>query len=148
MIVLDTTVLIYAVSEGHSLREPARRLVDAIDKQAVRATTTAEVIQEFAHVRAGRRTRQDAVRLAESYLDLLSPLLQVTADDVRNGLGLFRRHTRLGSFDAVLAAAASAAGAEALVSADRSFASLEEPRHLDPGTAEFDRYLASLYPAG
>ena len=64
MIVLDTTVLAYAVGEAHPLRDPCRRLLAAHAEGRIEATTTVEVIQEFAHIRARRRTRPDAVRLA------------------------------------------------------------------------------------
>lgn len=80
MIVLDTTVLVYAVGGDHPLAGPCRRLVDAIGEGRLEATTTAEVIQGFVHVRARRRTRHDAAELGRSYAELLSPLLAVSAD--------------------------------------------------------------------
>lgn len=54
MIVLDTTVLVYATGSGYPLREPGRRLVDAVANGVLTARTTVEVIQEFMHVRARR----------------------------------------------------------------------------------------------
>jgi hypothetical protein len=48
-------------------------------------------------------------------VDLLSPLLIVEGPDLRDGLRLFEEDQQLGSFDAVLVAAAHAVGAEALV---------------------------------
>ncbi|MGI8729196.1 MAG: type II toxin-antitoxin system VapC family toxin [Solirubrobacteraceae bacterium] len=125
MIVLDTTVLVYAVGSDHPLREPCRELIGAIASGRLRATTTVEVLQEFAHVRARRRDRDDAARRAGEYLDLLAPLLVVGEDDLREGMRLFARGERLGAFDAVLAAAASRSSADALVSADAAFAGAE-----------------------
>lgn len=125
MIVLDTTVLVYAVGDRHELREPARALVDAIASGRVRATTTPEAIQEFAHVRARRRDRRDAAGLAALYADLLSPLLEVGEPDLRDGLRLFERYDSLDAFDAVLAAAAQARGATALVSADTAYSAVK-----------------------
>ena len=55
VIVLDTTVLAYAVGADHPLRAPCLRLVRAIAEGEVIATTTIEVIQEFAHAPARRR---------------------------------------------------------------------------------------------
>ena len=121
MIVLDTTVLVYAVGDNHALRDPARALLAAAADGSLRATTTPEAIQEFAHVRARRRDRADAAALAEGYADLLSPLLEVGEADLREGLRLFERSATLGAFDAVLAAVALRAGATTLVSADRAF---------------------------
>jgi len=122
MIVLDTTVLVYAVGADHPLREPCRDLITAIAAGQLSATTTVEAVQEFTHVRARRRDREDAARLARDYLDLLAPLLVIGEDDLQEGLRLFTRSARLGAFDAVLAATASRANAAALVSADAAFA--------------------------
>jgi predicted nucleic acid-binding protein len=124
VIVLDTTVLVYAVGADHALREPAQELLARVAAGRLRATTTPEVIQEFAHVRARRRDRRDAAGLAESCADILSPLLEVGEADLREGLRLFERTPALGALDAVLAAVALRAEATALISADQAFASV------------------------
>lgn len=142
MIVLDTTVLVYAVGGDHPLAGPCQRLVEAVGEGRVTATTTAEAIQEFIHVRARRRTRRDAAELGRSYAELLSPLLAVNADALAHGLRLFERHPALGAFDAVLAAAALEAEAEALVSADRAFGSVRGLPWVDPGGPGLERLLA------
>ncbi len=132
MIVLDATVLAYAVGADHPLRTPCRRLVRAIAEGQVIATTTIEVIQEFAHVRARLRDRKDAAELARDYIELLSPLLVVEELDLREGLRLFGDSAGIRAFDAVLAAAARAAGADALVSADAGFSAVANIRHVTP----------------
>lgn len=141
MIVLDTTVLVYAVGVEHPLRDACRTLVAAARDGTGAVTTTVEVIQELAHVRARRRGRADATQVASDYAELLAPLLVVDADDLRAGLELFKRHDDLGAFDCVLAAVAVRRGADVLVSADRAFASVNGLRHLDPAAPEL---LATL----
>jgi len=141
VIVLDATVLIYAKGADHPLRDPCRELLRAIERGAIVATTTAEAIQEFAYVRSRRRGRQDDAHLARAYVDVLAPLLVIEEDHLRQGLDLFERHPELGSFDAVLAATAMAAGAEALVSADQAFSAIEGLRHVDPGQPEIESLL-------
>jgi uncharacterized protein len=131
VIVLDTTVLVYAVGDDHGLRKPARTIVEAVESGAVQATTSVEAIQEFVHVRARRRDRADAAALGRAYVTLLSPLLQPAEEDLVAGLRLFERQEALGTFDAVLAAAAIAARAEALISADRSFDAVRGLRWVD-----------------
>lgn len=131
MIVLDTTVLVYAVGADHPLRDPCRELIESIANGRLHATTSVEVLQEFTHVRARRRDRADAARLARDYLDLLAPLLVVGEDDLEHGLRLYTRSDRLGAFDAVLAAAAGRADAAAIVSADAAFAEADLP-HVVP----------------
>ena len=82
-------------------------------------------------MRARRRGREDGARLARDYLDVLSPLLLVGEDDLREGLRLYARGERIGAFDAVLAAAASRSSAVAIVSADAAFAEADVP-HVVP----------------
>ncbi|MBJ7470647.1 MAG: type II toxin-antitoxin system VapC family toxin [Solirubrobacteraceae bacterium] len=135
MIVLDTTVLVYAVGADHPLRAPCQELVRAIADGEITATTTVEVIQEFAHVRARRRDRADAALHAADFADLLSPLIEVRESTLRAGLRRFADARQVGAFDAVLAsAAADASHAEVgtVVSADRAFAELPGIRHVFP----------------
>jgi predicted nucleic acid-binding protein len=132
VIVLDTTVLVYAKGAEHPLRDPCRDLIEEIANGSLEATTSVEAIQEFAHIRARRRTREDAADLARAYVELLSPLLEIDGATLRDGLALFERTAAVGAFDAVLAAGAIAAGAEALVSADRGFAGIAGIRHVIP----------------
>jgi predicted nucleic acid-binding protein len=143
MIVLDTTVLVYAKGAAHPLREPCRALVAAIADERIEATTTAEVIQEFVHVRARRRDRSDAAALGRDFAELLSPLLTITHDHLQRGLTLFETTPRLGAFDAVLAAAATKAGAAALVSADTAFADLSDISHVIPDAAAITGLLGT-----
>ncbi|HEY7890846.1 MAG TPA: PIN domain-containing protein [Solirubrobacteraceae bacterium] len=135
MIVLDTTVLVYAKGDAHPLRDPCRQLISAIASRDLEATTTVEAIQEFVHVRARRRDRADAVKLASDYVELLSPLLIVSGEHLRQGLSIYERSERLGAFDAVLAAAALGTGARALISADTAFAVVPGLRHVVPDAA-------------
>ncbi len=55
MLVLDTSVLVYASGADHPLREPAVRLLRDVVASRVSATTTPEVLQQYAHVRARHR---------------------------------------------------------------------------------------------
>src|ERR1700742_3627092 len=132
MIVLDTTVLVYAVGTDHPLREPCQSPIRAIADGSISATTPVDVIQEFTPIRTRRRDRKDAAGLARDYTELLSPLLIVEETDLREGLRLYEEGTGFGAFDAILAAAAHAAGADALVSADAGFGSIAAIRHVVP----------------
>jgi uncharacterized protein len=137
VILLDTTVLSYAVGAEHPLREPCRRLLQAHADGRIEAATTIEVVQEFLEVRARRRSRPDAVALARYYMAAL-PMLVTRAHDLEMGLALFERHPALGAFDAVLAAVALNERVEALVSADRGFDSVANLPWVDPTTSNLD----------
>jgi len=131
MIVLDTTVLVYAVGGEHQFREPCRRLVAAADARAIVARTTVEVLQEFVHVRSQRRDRADAVARGRSYLNLFGPLLVSDEANLVDALAIFQSNPTVGMFDALLASVAIATGAP-LVSADRGFGSIPGLEHLRP----------------
>jgi predicted nucleic acid-binding protein len=143
VIVLDTTVLVYALGADHPLRGPVRALLEAAHDEVVRLTTTVEVIQEFAHVVARRRGRKEAVVRAKDYLVGLSPLAQPEEGDLLEGLGIFGRLDSLGSFDSVLAAMALRRN-WALASADRAFSRVEGLLHLDPSSSRFVEDARSL----
>lgn len=141
MIVLDTTVLVYAVGTEHTFRKPCQRLVKAIADGEVEATTTAEVIQEFTHVRSRRRDRKDAAGLARDYIELLSPLLVIEETDLREGLRIYQEGTGFGPFDGILAATAHATGATALVSADAGLSGIPGVPHVIPDEDGIRRLL-------
>lgn len=138
MILLDTTILVYAVGTDHPLRGPCRAVVEAIGAGRLAATSTVEVMQDFAHIRARRRGRDDAARLAERFALLLAPLVTLDSDDLTTGLQLFREHEGLGAFDAVLAGAARRRShVTAIASADRAFAAVSALTHHDPADPDF-----------
>ncbi len=142
MILLDTTVLSYAVGEEHPLRSPCRRLLAAHAEGLVEATTTVEVVQEFAHVRARRRTRSDAIAVARNYARAFS-LLVTDPEDLELGLSLWGEYPALGAFDAVLAAVALNRNAEALVSADKAFGELPQLPWVEVGDRQLEVLLGS-----
>ncbi|MFN8521243.1 MAG: type II toxin-antitoxin system VapC family toxin [Chloroflexota bacterium] len=137
MIVLDTTILVYATGVEHPLRTPCQQLIDMIAQGRIVATTTPEVIQEYVHVRARRLTRAETARTARDFVSLLRPLLMVDASMLSAGLRIYEETPNIGSFDAVLAAAAIWLSADALVSADRGFAGVKGLTYLDPAATDF-----------
>lgn len=139
-VIVDTTVLIYAVGTEHELREPCRQLLVAQGRGIIEAVTTIEVIQEFVHVRARRRDRQDAVKLGRQYVNALQLIVQ-EPHDLELGLTLFERHVRLGAFDAVLAAVALNRRVDALISADWAFSEIPDLHVVHPTSSEFARIL-------
>jgi len=147
VILLDTTILVYALGDEHPLRPPCRAVVEAVGAGDLAATTTVEVIQELLHVRARRRNRRDAVVAAHAFAALLSPLLSPDEDDLRSGLDLFDAVDGIGAFDAVLVATAQRADAiTGLASADRAFAAVRGVTHHDPSDPDFLAGLAITDP--
>jgi uncharacterized protein len=116
-------------------------LLEAHEIGRVNASTTLEVIQEFAHLRSHRRSRGDAVSLARYWIAGLD-LIMLDSNDLDRGLALFEALPRLGAFDAVLAAVALNHRAEALVSADRAFGDVPGLVWVDPGTPALDSLIS------
>jgi predicted nucleic acid-binding protein len=108
---------------------------------AVHATTSVEVIQEFAHIRARRFSFGGGGRRSSFRTAPVSVAVR-DEDALERGLSIFEQTPKLRCFDAVLAATAIANDARVLVSADTGFSSISGLRHVVPGTAEFDRLLA------
>lgn len=140
MIILDTTVLLYAVGAEHPLRDPCRRVVDACGAGRLAGATTIMALQEFTHVRARRRPRDEAAALARAYAGLLD-LLETEGDEFDLALDLFCQHPSLGAFDATLAAVAIRREAEALISADRAFGDVRGLSWIDPASPDLLRIL-------
>ncbi len=137
MIVLDTTVLVYALGVDHPLRPECRRLIEAVGEGVVTATTTVEVIQEFVHVRSRRRSRSETVDDAAGYAVLLAPLIRPGDTDLTRALQVYLDHPRLGSFDALLAATVlGARHLTGLVSADIAFGSVSDLGWIDPSAGD------------
>jgi len=137
VIVLDTTVLVYALGRDHPLREPCRQLVVSVGQGQVRATTSVETIQEFCQVRSRRNTPAQAAADARDHALLLRPLLLPEEIDLVAGLSAFGTNGgRLGSFDAVLGASAARRGLP-LASADRGFDLVPGLIRLDPASPSF-----------
>ena len=143
MILIDTTVLVYATGTEHPLRAPSRNLLARVQEGALRASTTIEVIQELAHVRSRRTSRTEAASVARAFAAGLGPLVQVDEDDLVEGLSLYARDQSLGAFDAVLAATALRRG-WTLGSADRAFRAVPGLVYLDPGSPSFEQDLATM----
>lgn len=142
MIVVDTPVLAYSLGGDHPLKTPSARLIEAVAAGSLEATTTVEVIQEFAHIHGRRRPRAEVASHARDFAELFSPLLLVDREQLERGLALFARHPELGAFDAVLSAAALAADAQGFVSADRGFAAVARLPFVELGSPAFDELLS------
>lgn len=136
MIVLDTTVLAFARGAEHPLKDPSVALLERVAMGELTATTTVEVVQEFAHVHA-RRGRGPAAAAAQARLlhRILTPLVTPTEDDLDVGLAIYAMG-QVGCFDAVLAATARRLEAT-LVSADRGFATIDGLSYVDPASPTF-----------
>lgn len=141
MILVDGTVLAYAVGEPHPLREPCRRLLEAHGDGRLEMTTTVEVLHGFLALRLRHRSREDAVALTRHLANALRPIV-TTRTDLERALTLMDAHPALAPAPAVLAAVALGHDAEALLSADPAFAGIDGLRWIHPASPAADALLA------
>lgn len=141
MILVDVTVLAYAVGGPHPLRDRCRRLLEAHGEGSIEVTTTIETLQAFADLRLRHRSRDDATTLTRHLANALRPIVTTRAD-LERALTIMDAHPTLGTSHAILAAVALGHDAEALVSADRAFAAVPGLRWVEPGSDAADLLLA------
>lgn len=132
MLLIDTNVLMYKSGADHVLKDPCTQIISLIAEGTLRAVTTPEALQEFAHIYARRRGRPAAAERAIEYATLLAPLRLTEAEHLEQGLALWHAHKELGAFDAVLAAVALDTKYATIVSADRAFAVVPGLKHVYP----------------
>jgi uncharacterized protein len=132
---IDSAVFVYAVGADHPYREPCRRLVDALGRDAFQGEISVEAVQEFLHQRI-RRTgdRAEATRLAR-HMAGLCPLHDVTVADLRAALELVAAYDQLQARDAIHAATALNRGIAAIISPDPDFDGLAHLQRIDPADA-------------
>ena len=132
MLLIDTNVLMYKSGAEHPLKEPCTQVMSLIAEGRLKAMTTPEAIQEFAHIYGRRRDRQSAAQRAVEFAEVLAPLRMTEAEHLEVGLALWQEHEELGAFDAVLAAVALDTKHATIVSADRAFGVVPGLTHVYP----------------
>lgn len=127
----DTNVFVYAVGQEHPYREPCRRIVELARTRRLHGEASAEMVQEFAHVRARRTSRAQAAGDARSVVGLcrLHPLGDRELDAA---LRLFERQPALSMRDAIHCATATLQGIDAILSVDRDLDGIEGLERIDP----------------
>jgi uncharacterized protein len=129
---VDTTVLMYAAGSAHPLRDPCRRIVEAIGAGTIDATTSVEVIQEILHRGISIRRVEGSVDLATRTLDLFAPVLPITHALIRRIPDLAHRYPSLDARDLVHVATCVHEGITQIISADLAFDKVAEVKRVDP----------------
>ena len=99
MIFIDTNVFVYAVGRPHPLKEPAREFFTETNRNRTPLFTSAEVLQELAHIylRVGRLDDFDAaMSLVSMFRVEVWPLEE---DDVALARQFHERYPDLGARD-------------------------------------------------
>jgi uncharacterized protein len=129
---IDTSIVMYAVSGDHPLRQPCVRILDRVSSGAVDAVVSAEVIQEIVHRYLSVRQPDTAIRVAKLAMDMFAPVLPITHAIVRRLPELAARYPSLQARDLVHVATCIHEGITEIVSPDTGFDGVAEVRRLDP----------------
>jgi predicted nucleic acid-binding protein len=129
---IDTSILMYAAGGEHPLRDPCRRIVNAIGDRSLDAATSTEVIQEILHRAVAVRRADEGIALAGRSMDLFAPVLPITHALMRRVPDIVARYPSLDARDAVHVATCIHEGISEIVSADRGFDQVTELRRIDP----------------
>jgi predicted nucleic acid-binding protein len=120
MPLVDTNVLIYAISSYAPEREKSRRARSVL--QRADCVFSVQVLQEF-YVQATRRSRRDCLGHGEAVAFIQAllrfPVQDLTVAVLREALAMKERH-QISYWDAAILAAARAAGCQEVLSEDLS----------------------------
>jgi len=132
VILIDANVFMYAAGKDHPHKEPSIAFLDRAARDEIEAAVDAEVLQEILHrYRAMGRWAdgRNVFRLARRSVPLTLP---ITADVLDRAADLLDRHDSLSARDALHAAVALEADAEAICSFDHHFDSVPGLRRIQP----------------
>lgn len=126
MLYLDSNVFVYAALNRDEVGKRARSLLGAVQLGRLPAASSALAFDEIVWAVKKHRSPEDAATAGEAFLKMPGlELLSVDGDLLPSALKLIRRY-QLDPRDAIHAASALRARAEAIVSSDPHFDRLEE----------------------
>lgn len=128
MFLLDTNVLIYALSDS-DYRDPCMSLVRAVSERRASGVVSTAVLAEVWHLELGRKIAGlEGVTL--DYYDAFAPLLSITDTIFRRALEL--EAPALGSNDRIHVATCLELDIKTIVSADVAFDTVRGLQRVDP----------------
>lgn len=121
------------------MREPSRRLLEAVIEGEIDAVTSAEVIQEIHHRFTALGDRRRGAAMAEAALDIFAPVLPIAEAVMRRMTDLVLSLEGLSARDLVHVATCAEARIEVIVSPDHGFDQVDGLARFDP--LEVDQLL-------
>lgn len=132
MILVDTTVLMYAAGTDHPHRAPSIRFLEAAALGEIEAAVDAEVLQEILHrYRAIGRWEQGRV-LYDATRRLLTDVFPISAEVTDRARHILSVTEGVSARDAIHAAVVALEGLEGICSFDRGFDRIPDIRRLEP----------------
>jgi len=129
---LDTNVFVYAAGADSVHKRHCVRVLDAVARGTLVATTGAEVIQELLHLFARRNQHAAGLLLARRVMDMLPALLPTNTEVMSETLALMERYPNAPVRDLVHVAVMMVHGVEEIVSVDSDFDGFTEVVRISP----------------
>jgi predicted nucleic acid-binding protein len=129
---IDSAVIMYAAGAEHPMREPCRRIIDAVADGRMSGVTSTEVIQEILHRHLSQRRPEIGRAQAQDALDLFAPVLPISHALMRRLPGLTERYPSLQARDLVHVATCIHEGITEIISPDKAFDQVAEVKRIDP----------------
>jgi predicted nucleic acid-binding protein len=136
MIFLDANVWMYAAGGEHPNKIASVRLLEAIARGEVEATTSTEVLQEILHRYRALNRWQDGGRVYDLARTVVPNVVPVTVQMTDRARELLDRHDNLMARDALHAATCEVIGASYLCSYDADFDAIAGLRRIEPAAVE------------
>ncbi len=131
-VLVDTNVFIYAMGVDHPLREPCREIIAAAGRGELHLTISAEVLQEYAHVRLRRGVSRESVAAEAAHIADLCDVVPVSEATMRSCFATLTEHEHLQMRDRVMCETAVAADVTDVVTADAGFDAVASITRIDP----------------
>jgi predicted nucleic acid-binding protein len=121
VILLDTSIIMYAGGGLHPCKAPALRVLRRVAAGELAGAVNAEVLQEILHRFRGTPRWADGLRMYELARHAIALVLPITEGVMDRAVRLMQRHPTLSTRDAVHAATAMADGFLGICSFDADF---------------------------
>lgn len=131
-VLVDASVLVYALGEGHPQRDPCRAVLSRAASGEIRAYASVEMVQEVVHHRLCKIGDRLIAAANGRSVAALCTLLSFDREVLDLSLELIERTPTIRGRDAVHAATALAYGIDRIVSTDAAFDGIPGLTRLDP----------------
>ena len=101
---VDSNIPMYVAGRDHPLREPARRLLERVQRGELEGCTSTEVLQEILYRYAGLQRLDLAARVYDLFVSVCPVVLPVTLADTDRAKTILTQTRGLSARDAIHAA--------------------------------------------
>lgn len=132
MILVDSSVLMYAAGTRHPHKQPSVRFLERVASGEVDAALDAEVLQEILHRYRAIGRWADGRQVYDQARRIFPVVVPITAEVLDRARALLDDHRSVMARDAVHAAVVSVHGLEGISSYDRDFDRIAELKRSEP----------------